>query len=714
LDEDQVINRAIARNSEGKAIVPAVSIQTRATATNYEPAHVAQVLGSADNEIRTVYDMLRNHVGPIFPKDLNKILETDEGRVAYHAFESVLSDSFEPKVAPRFYREVFNVSEITLLNEAMRSLTIGARMLVVEPRKNDVKRIQCAIRESGKAGQAEVFLQTPVQVRGQEQYVPGVKFIYQTLDFMAAKADSKGEFDAIFFPYNLAQKLGECTNRFSFMSKIKSMLRPGGRIYGLYLDHESVREMANAAITDGVNDITIYSEFPDRAQEGTYLTKIADNKVFEDYVLTMEGLQKLAQPGDNIDVLPAREYFKRATIPKFLQDASRHVHQSMIRIVRWSTIPRRVWIKRVDDTGFHPTGSTADTLIGYDQIYNVNRGVAFSDEDLFYHIPERLIVTPKADGQEAVLWSDSSGAVSMLKRGDPLVYMAEWTLPPDIILQVEMIGDDPTKPRWIVLTDVILWPGSGPGYESRMDMARREFSCHNSPITMPDYLPGSKHIHFDRLNPPYPFDGYVLNDKEALPGMFAKGRGAARYLKHFYTKEIDDDGQIYEVPLEGERIGFPKLRRDRNRATTASELRALKAAWTVEDYDIRMRVLGVPPISLSRFLTDPPRDEFPHYVFSIAELVYLWTPWRDRSVETGIFKTYGHAGVDMFHRSLSYALGALMREHVRQEPIDTGPPPVVMPAVLEDIKPDWGQELRQLRFVPRNDDDTIEGLEKLV
>lgn len=304
--------KAVARNTEGKVIVPAVSIQPRATAANLEPAHVAQVLGTADREIRTVYDMLRHHSGPIFPKDLNEILERDEGRVAYHAFESVLSDSFEPVTAPRFYRQVFNVAEIALLNEAVRSLTIGARMLIVEPRKGDIRRIVEAVRDTGKAGQVEVFLLCPTQARAFEQYMPGIKFIWQNLDFMASKADAKGEFDAVFFPYNFAQKLGECSNRFSFMTKVKSILRPGGRIYGLYLDHKSVKEVANSAVTTGENDVTIYSEFPDRAQEGTYLTKIANNKVFEDYVLTMEGLNKLAQPGDNIEVLPAREYFKKA------------------------------------------------------------------------------------------------------------------------------------------------------------------------------------------------------------------------------------------------------------------------------------------------------------------------------------------------------------------------------------------------------------------
>lgn len=667
-DEDAFIREAArAEQAKDKPVVTAVSIHPVETATDIEPAHVAQVLGRADDAIRTLYGVVCNKEGPIFPSDLTELLRTKTGMIARDAFKQVLEHSFEPTPAPQYYKRVFNAPQIMLINEAIEKMPPHGKMLVAEARESDIRRIIRAVRDRPAKG-VHIYIQTSAQPKGHVNWPYWMHPCLQTLDEILRRPEYEHEFDAAFFPYSFARAVGT-RDRAAFMCSMRFVLKRNGIIYATYLDHEAVRQQSNKLGTAMNSSVTIYAESPENGVEGSFLTRIGRDRTYEDYVVTQEAIAKFVIPGEELEIKPARVYLDSVRVPDFLRAASEHDHVSMVRILKWrmGDVMHQVPISDVEGHDFLPAGFTTASVYDFETIYNVNRGVAFSDVDLFYHHPAQTIVTPKADGVEAVVWTEDDTTVYMAKRGDPNVYKANWHLPPKLIVQVELVGSEVLRPKWVVVTDVTRWPGGEVGYAARMS-GLASYLGARSPLTFPPQMAGCFHPNLRGLDPPYPYDGYVLNNRSSLPGMFKSGRGAARYLKHFYTKEVrGEDGYIYEVPLHGVHRGYPKLRIDRDKPSTAREIDVLSAAWTVSDYEARIHYLCHAPVSLESTIRRAPRAEAPHFEFNIAEKLYLWVPWRNRAIETMVYNLHGAEAVEWMQQDLANAISKMARENLEKK-----------------------------------------------
>jgi hypothetical protein len=649
-----------------------VSPHTIPVETDIEPAHVACVIGAADKAIRSTYAYFADYRGPVFPWDINDKLKSETGKLSIDAFRTVLEHSFQPLSSPRVYKKVFNTPQICMMDAAYASVPFGGSVLIIDPRDSDLKRIGMAVAKHGTTRNITTYVQSsrnidlPRRVNLMGPHITSrLQHMARTVDSLLDQDDLSGAFSAIIFNVNFAKFLGD-RDRGKFLASLRSKLAKSGRIYGSYVDHNAIRDLSKDTTLAASNQVTIYNERPLNGNEGSFITRIGSEDAYEDFILTEEALAAYVLPTERLTILPARVFCRQRPIPATLKGALDHPHIMMIRIAVWET-GRSSPLATVTnpDPEFNPL-TTPDRFDGAAGKYNVNRGMPFGDVDLFYHHPAHTIITPKADGRESVLWTQEGKTYMMTRRRD-LVYEANFHLPDELHLQVELIAakgsTDILRPQWIVLTDVISWPGGEVGYAARMRGVKALIGGA-SVITFPPSMPAGMHPTLSRLRADYPTDGYVLNHRSALPGMFRSGRGAARYLKEFYTKEIKGaDGLIYEVPFDGvDRPGFPRLRPDRTKPSSDRDLRALQGAWSIDDYVLRVHYLSTMPLNLSYLIEREPRKQRPHYIFNAADLIYLWTPWRDRSIETTIHDRYGPEAVEWFQAELAEAMDRMIRQ----------------------------------------------------
>jgi len=323
-----------------------------------------------------------------------------------------------------------------------------------------------------------------------------------------------------------------------------------------------------------------------------------------------------------------------------------------------------------------------------------NRGKPFSATDLMFMQPDRIFVTPKADGYEAMLAFDFDRVGHLIIRGQDYESRVCFSGPPGLILQLELIGHKP-EPEHIVdavLADVLSGAHRDHGYYGRMEYAKSVIESWDMPIAIPPMLKLGRTLEFpDPVNHcRYPTDGFVLNYDAAPAFVFRDGFGPARYLKHRYTREVyGEDGRVYEADLNGDILhdesGEPRVRPDKLSITPPDVLAELKVAWTINQFIDRLSVMGKAPASLKFKLEQPLPDR--EWQFTEDELVYLWTPWRDREFEQLVLFKFGEAGVTKIYPS--------MRRSLHKYASDNN----IMPPRVEISKHDAADAAAQLRSV---------------
>jgi len=266
---------------------------------------------------------------------------------------------------------------------------------------------------------------------------------------------------------------------------------------------------------------------------------------------------------------------------------------------------------------------------------------------LFFVQPDRMFVTPKADGREMIIAWDANGEAHVRLRGESSAFGLPWRGPPNSAIQLEYIANTGGVPFY-VLADVLKGAASDSGYYSRMMWFRRLQRDYGLDFILfppmyrldSDYLP---------IQDKYPSDGFVLNFDYSPPGMFRTGFGAARYLKARYTKEIRHADGIYEAYIDNDQIvcdpyGQPRRRYDKTDPSSNEEIAMLERSWTIEKFQRVLKVVETEPNTLMKKMKDGPnRDGC--FSFTDEELVYLWAPWRKQTIETIAFGLHGINGL---------------------------------------------------------------------
>jgi len=272
---------------------------------------------------------------------------------------------------------------------------------------------------------------------------------------------------------------------------------------------------------------------------------------------------------------------------------------------------------------------------------------------LFYLHPTHTFVNRKADGTEGILLFRKSITYLSI-RGDPAAYIVCGLRgPKGFVVQVELIGDDPSHPLEVVVADVLRTGGNDTGYESRIAQFHAACVTWQLPVVLPELRRLNTHPgELDTILPAahYPTDGFVLNFCGAPPGLFAGGIGAARYLKSAYTVDLLVSGRVAEFTLSDPPVHV-RDRPDKSEPNPPDLVWRLRHGWDPGQFVRIVRLLSSPPVELRDLYWAKPRDTAPYYDLDQAMLAYLWCPWRDRTIETTIYQRnepHGLAAVRKF------------------------------------------------------------------
>jgi hypothetical protein len=466
---------------------------------------------------------------------------------------------------------------------------------------------------------------------------------------LLADSEQLSKYDAVLLPYSMGSVLDSRGLRTEMLMHIRGAVKPGGRIWGLFFDPDAVKRAAMLGQYAGSADIETFYEVPDHGCEGALVTRVG-GKMFVDYRFTAANVLGCIGAHDYFDILHARPYINDNPIPGFLGRQKLDPMLEPVRIMEWRPVylppPIEPQALALGWNSLRPSGHRREEMALFVGIQE-NKGRPFMPKDLFYLVPDRIYVTPKADGRQAVLAFDHDTNGFLHMRGDDQVYTVAWKGPPEYVFQVELIGD-PYNPDRVVLTDVLRGP-EAKSYLIRMRRGHAALETWGIPITYPKTTVLTTAINYP-TDVDYPYDGYVLNWDDAPAKLLSDGVGAARYLKFVYTYDRKDtDGIVREYELGGNpRMvdGLHVVRYDKTRGTPVDEIMAMTKAWTPDEFRERITLMSLRPQSLNAKLDDGPQGGT--FDFTLSELLYLWAPWNCMDFTAAVnhkWQEYGAAAI---------------------------------------------------------------------
>jgi len=561
---------------------------------------------------------------------------------SHAAISTLVSARFEPSPSRGRGRPVMHVPTYTVANEMLERVPHGGKILCISPGKSEVGRLNGhrAMHFANKNVHIHYVVPATSTVALSDSTVDVTKT--NDLRGFLQQYSHIGKYDAIFIPFALGQVFEECGSREETISLLRAFLRDDGGVFGLYYDVDDLRRYSLSEAFSGGLETAVLSDHPGKGTEGSVVTSV-QSQIFWDYRITPERFLPLFPKDDECFIHAVRLYmadihkpppeFKRTALDRRLES---------VRVFRWFVKKEPMTFDPVINEIClpEPENLTVDVdpvLFGVEP----NRGRPFNASDLFFVQPDRMFVTPKADGREVIVaWGDDNTAHCSI-RGDQIAHSLPWKGPKGVAVQLELIQDAAGNPIY-VLCDVLKGATIDTGYYARMHWFRRIAKDWGL-----DFIEFPLMVRSDSPQWPqtdrYPSDGFVLNFDFAPPGVFSSGYGAARYLKYRYTKEIigEEDGLIYEAYCDTGAVvhdvyGQPKLRRDKLIPSSDYELEMLSKSWTVDKYRrIVTAACVIPTTLMKKIYQGPSKDGC--YDFSVDELIYLWTPWRQCTIETLCF-----------------------------------------------------------------------------
>jgi len=443
---DPVLRRKMAENPGNDTVeeLRMISPEIVPVSSSIEPAHVAHKIGIIDEQIREFHSYFRHSKEFILPEEHEEEFNSPCGRIVVDTFAEILGDSFEGTENRNARKPVMHIPTISAFYNVLGDAKPGDHILIVTPTAKDIKRLLTVRTRHfpDKILRFTLILDERTQKKIRSDLLDA-RFASDFDDFLRCQ-DDIAKYSHIVIPYAMGYVFDEHgRNRYEVATTLRLKLQNGGTIIMLYYDVDALKQIScENKYVSGV-EVNVHAELP-IGLEGGCVTSVG-NDVFRDYRFTPASLRNFAKPEDEMELFSARDYLRsKCRPPPELANNSLDRRLEPIRAVHWVKGVVDLEPCCVDAAYEWPVMRLTERCASATPLFQgvtPNRGRPYCTGDLFFLNPDRIYVTPKADGVEAILAFDHEGVAWIQVRGSERLYTFDHRGPPNLIVQLELIGD---------------------------------------------------------------------------------------------------------------------------------------------------------------------------------------------------------------------------------------------------------------------------------